>query len=221
MLNREDFTKERVEMLISEARKHGPFEALTHEEREESRRHFLSNAAIPEEGLWVFGYGSLLWNPAFHFIRSEKARLYGFRRHFCLHLTMGRGSPEKPGVMLALDNGGSSNGKALLIEPSKIESETQILWMREMLSGAYLPRLGSLQLASGRKVKALTFVVNKNHSRYRPHLSDEEVLTRIQQGNGYLGSCRDYFDNTVAHLDEINVRDQYLHRLKQKLDEIA
>jgi cation transport protein ChaC len=131
---------------------------------------------------------------------------------------MGRGSPEKPGVMLALDTGGSSNGKALLIEPSKIESETQILWMREMLSGAYLPHWGSLSLANGRKVQGLTFVVNRRHSRYRPDLTDEETLQRIKQGKGYLGSCRDYFDNTVAHLDEINVRDRYLHRLKQKLD---
>lgn len=181
MLKREDFTEERIEMLIAEARKHGPFEALTHEERERSRRDFLSNITTADEGLWVFGYGSLLWNPAFDYVASKKAKLFGYRRHFCLHLTMGRGSPDKPGVMLALNNGGSCNGRALLIEPDKIESETRILWMREMLSGAYLPHWGSLQFENGKRVKGLAFVVNRQHSRYIPNLSIEETVKRINQ----------------------------------------
>ncbi|WP_169567881.1 gamma-glutamylcyclotransferase [Sneathiella limimaris] len=217
MLTREELTRERVDMLIEEARKQGRFDALTHEERDESRHNFLQQSPISEEGLWVFGYGSLLWNPAFHYIESVPARLYGYRRHYCLHLTMGRGSPEKPGIMLALDTGGSCNGRAFLIEPAKIDSETEILWLREMISGAYLPRWVKMKTEDGKSIEGLTFVVNRDHSRYRDHLSDEDLVQRICQGEGHLGSSREYLENTVAHLEEIGVRDQYLHRLLAKV----
>ncbi|OUR77809.1 hypothetical protein A9Q83_09840 [Alphaproteobacteria bacterium 46_93_T64] len=216
MLTREDFTPERIDNLIAEARKHGPYEALTHEERENNRQQFLNSSEIPSEGLWVFGYGSLLWNPAFNFVSSEPAKLYGYRRHFCLHMNIGRGSPEKPGIMLALDTGGSCEGQAFLIDPKEIESETQILWMREMLSGAYLPHWGKIKL-QGKTVSGLTFVVNRKHSRYLPHLTVDETLIRLAQGEGYLGTSREYLENTIEHLDEINVRDGYLHELRDQL----
>ena len=217
MLSREDFTPERIDALIAEARTHGPYEALTHEAREESRQTFLEAASISSEGLWVFGYGSLLWNPAFNFVASEPAKLEGFRRHFCLHLNMGRGSVDKPGIMLALDTGGHCDGCAFLIKPEDIDSETRILWMREMLSGAYLPHWGEITL-QGKMVHGLTFIVNKQHSRYVTDLTEEETLKRLAQGEGYLGTCREYLENTVDHLDEINVKDAYLHNLRDLLN---
>jgi len=219
MLTREDFTPERIDMLIAEARKNGPFEALTHEERAKSREAFLANADISSEGLWVFGYGSLLWNPAFHFSQSEPGRLYGYRRHFCLHMNTGRGSQEKPGIMLALNSGGSCNGRAFLIDPPLIESETRILWMREMFSGAYRPYWGTIRLQNGRAVKGLTFVVNRQHSRYMDNPSLDETVKRICQGEGHLGTSLEYLENTIAHLDEINVKDAYLHNLLKHVRE--
>ncbi len=218
MLKREDLTEERVEMLIKEARKLGPFEALSREEREDNRQSFLE--ARPDnndQGLWVFGYGSLLWNPAFLYTADVPARLYGYRRHFCLHLTMGRGSPEKPSLMLALDTSGSCNGHAFFVEPDLVDSETTILWRREMMSGAYQPKWISLHLEDGRKVTGMTFVVNKSHSRYINHLEEDEVVRRLSQGEGHLGTSREYLENTVAHLEESQVKDVYLHRLCQKL----
>lgn len=218
MLTREDFTPERIDELVAEARKYGPFEALSHEEREHTRQAFLKKADIAlREGLWVFGYGSLLWNPAFHFEKSEQARLYGFRRHFCLHMSIGRGSPEQPGIMLALDKGGSCNGRAFLIRPEEVESETRILWMREMMSGAYLPHWGPMRLQNGSSVNGLTFIVNRTHSRYLADLSEAETLARLASAEGHLGSAREYLENTIDHLDEINVKDKYLHDLHRKL----
>jgi cation transport protein ChaC len=129
---------------------------------------------------------------------------------------MGRGSIDKPGVMLALDTGGSCNGRAFLIEPDAIDSETRILWMREMLSGAYVPHWGRFKLQD-RTVPGLTFVVNKQHSRYVPQMPRAETLECLAQGEGYLGSCREYLENTISHLDEIRVKDAYLHRLQKQL----
>ncbi|MEP3247056.1 MAG: gamma-glutamylcyclotransferase [Sneathiella sp.] len=215
MLKREDFTRERVDALIEEARKYGPYDALTHEEREESRQAFLNS--LPEEGLWVFGYGSLLWNPAFHFDHSEPARLFGYRRRFCLKLSMGRGSAENPGLMLALDRGGSCNGRAFFIPPEKVNSETKILWMREMLSGAYSAVHRNFNLKN-QTVSGLTFVVNRSHQRYVSDMGLEEKIRLIATGAGYLGTCREYLDNTVDHLREIAIEDRYLYQLQEKID---
>ncbi|GLQ05712.1 gamma-glutamylcyclotransferase [Sneathiella chinensis] len=225
MLKREDFTPQRIDQIIAEARKHGPYHALTHEERAENRLQFLGQKEKhpqdrqgKQQGLWVFGYGSLLWNPAFEFEQSRPARLFGYRRRFCLSLTMGRGSPDKPGLMLALDTGGSCNGRAFYIPEELVESETTILWMREMLTGAYKPKWCRLQ-SDGHMFTGMTFVVNRDHPRYVQQMSREETLQRIARGEGYLGSCRQYLENTVAHLDEINVVDSYLHELLRDLEE--
>ncbi|MAL77532.1 MAG: gamma-glutamylcyclotransferase [Sneathiella sp.] len=218
MLVREEFNRERIDELIREAQKHGPFQALTHEEREATRHAFLSQID-PQDGLWVFGYGSLLWNPAFHFTEWQPARLHGFRRRFCMKASIGRGSPDKPGLMLALDHGGSCNGRAFHIAPEKIDSETDILWMREMISGAYHARLVNLRLPGG-TVKGLTFVINRTHSRYIREMDMEETTRLLATGEGHLGTCRDYLTNTIAHLDEMNVKDRYLHELQVKMREL-
>ncbi|WP_340151144.1 gamma-glutamylcyclotransferase [uncultured Sneathiella sp.] len=218
MLIREEINRERIDNLIREAKRHGPFHALTHEERDETRRKFLANANL-DEGLWVFGYGSLLWNPAFHYTGWQPARLYGFRRRFCLEASIGRGSPEKPGLMLALDHGGSCNGRAFHIAPEKIESETDILWMREMISGSYNAQHVRIRLPE-KTVNGLTFVINRKHPRYIADIDMQETARLLASGEGHLGTCREYLNNTITHLDEMNVRDRYLHELQQKLREI-
>ena len=213
MLKREEITEARIEKVIEEARRFGKFDALTQEEREENRKHFLGRLK-PGEDLWLFGYGSLIWNAAFDFSEKKKARLYGYRRRFCLHLTIGRGSAEKPGLMLALDLGGSCNGLAFRIEADKIESETKVLWMREMISGAYMPRWVSLKTEQG-SITGFTFIVNRGHSRYRNNLSLEETAAGLIRGKGQLGTCREYLFNTVQHLENLGIRDGYLSRLQE------
>ncbi|WP_373086220.1 gamma-glutamylcyclotransferase [Sneathiella sp.] len=218
MLVREEFSRERVDELIREARRHGPFHALTHEEREATRREFL--AKLPErQGLWVFGYGSLLWNPAFHFTHWQNAKLFGFRRKFCLQASIGRGSPEKPGLMLALDRGGSCNGRAFFIAPDKVESETEILWMREMISGSYDARLARIRLPN-ETVAGLAFTMNRSHPRYVADMDLETTAKFLASGEGRMGTCRDYLYNTIAHLEEMHMKDRYLHDLQLKIQEL-
>ncbi|MFH2132298.1 MAG: gamma-glutamylcyclotransferase [bacterium] len=217
MLKREDFSRERIDTIVAEIRKHGPFEAMTHEEREANRRQFLSRLPAGED-LWVFGYGSLIWNQAFYYIESRPTRLYGYHRSFCLHLTIGRGTAEKPGLMLALDKGGSCNGIAFRIAADQIESETEILWMREMISGAYIPHYGNLKTDQG-VVKGLTFVINRHHSRYLGDLGLSKTAAMICRGRGPLGTCREYLENTVTQLDEIGVKDRYLTQLQEAVNQ--
>ncbi len=211
MLKREDFTRERIDNIISEARKYEHFEAFTHKERDKNRKQFL-NTLEPGKDLWVFGYGSLIWNPAFHFVEKRRARLFGFHRSFCLHLSIGRGSPEKPGLMLALDRGGSCHGVCFRIAAKDVQSETEILWLREMISGAYKTHWGNIN-TDNKTVKGLTFIVNRDHSRYIGRLSMEKTTSRILQGEGILGTCRNYLFNTVQCLEDLNIHDGYLDHL--------
>ncbi len=217
MLKREDFSRERIDSIISKARKHGNFEIMSHEERDGNRRKLLERLDAGKD-LWVFGYGSLIWNPAFNFAEKRQARLFGYHRSFCLHLTIGRGSREDPGLMLALDRGGSCNGVAFRIAAKDVESETDILWMREMISGAYKPYWSNMVMEK-RVVAGLTFVINPKHSSYTGRLSLEKTVSLLKRGKGRLGTCKEYLTNTVEHLDDLNVRDDYLHRLCRLLED--
>ncbi|HKC51397.1 MAG TPA: gamma-glutamylcyclotransferase, partial [Myxococcota bacterium] len=114
------------------------------------------------QDVWVFGYGSLMWNPAFHHVERLPARLAGWHRSFCLLNTFGRGSPESPGLTLALEPGGSCLGVALRIAASEVRGELTVLWNREMLSGSYLPRWVRLGGSAG-PIAAVTFVANRAH----------------------------------------------------------
>ena len=168
------------------------------------------------QDLWVFGYGSLIWNPAFHYIEKRPALLRGWHRRFCLKMFMGRGSPQTPGVMLALDQGGTCHGVAFRIAAGKVREELGILWQREMYGGAYHARLVPLE-AEGEPIAAVTFVINHDHPRYIREISLEQTAALIATGCGDLGTCREYLENTVKHLGELGLSDEGLVRIAAAL----
>jgi len=172
----------------------------------------------PAKDFWVFGYGSLIWNPAFHYVEKRPALLHGWHRRFCLKMYMGRGTPETPGLMLALDHGGTCNGVAFRIAPEKVREELHILWQREMFGGAYHARWVELE-ADGETLRAVTFVINTGHPRYLDELSLEETAAFIATGCGTLGSCREYLENTVSHLEALGLTDAGLARIVAALPE--
>ena len=166
--------------------------------------------------LWVFGYGSLIWNPAFDHEEARPALLRGWHRRFCLKLLLGRGTPECPGLMLALDRGGACKGVALRIQADKIREELHILWLREMYGGAYDARWVSVQ-AGGEQFRAITFVINRAHPRYLGALSPQCAAAMIASGCGVLGTCREYLENTVTHLAALGLEDAGLARIMAAL----
>lgn len=166
----------------------------------------------PAADLHVFGYGSLIWNPAIEFIDSAPALVRGLHRRFCLKLTMGRGTPERPGLMLALDYGGACKGVVFRIAAAKIREELELLWSREMFGGSYNARWVTATTARG-AVRAITFVINRRHPRYVPELSVAQTAQMIATGAGDLGSCMEYLENTVQHLKELGLRDTGLEKI--------
>lgn len=168
----------------------------------------------PADGkdLWVFAYGSLMWDPGFPFEEARPALLKGYHRALCLYSTRYRGTPEKPGLVLGLDRGGACRGIAYRVAAANVERVWTYLWEREMLTRAYQCRRVRIHLATG-PVMARAFVIDRHHRQYAGKLSLEQTAALVCQGHGQRGPCRAYLENTVKHLDQLGVPDARLHQL--------
>ena len=215
MLARQDFAPERIAAYAQLAKQFGDAQFLSEDDRENSRAEVMAQH-VPGAALWVFGYGSLMWNPAIQVAESLPARVEGFSRSFCMRLMFGRAMPDNPGLMLCLVPGGACAGIAHRIAPEHVESESKILWMREMLSGAYVPIWVDMDLGA-RRARAVTFVMNTAHPRYLPGLSIDEKAARIAKAEGHLGTNRDYLFRTVAALTNAGVNDTYLDNIHARV----
>lgn len=182
----------------------------TEAEREATRVEALQGRT--DRDLWVFAYGSLMWDPAFHFREIRTARLTGYHRRFCLRTRLGRGSFEKPGLMAALDHGGACNGLTFRIDRDMIDAETRILWSREMMMLAYDPVILDVATPQG-TIDALAFVINRSSENYLEELRMEEAAGLIAQARGLFGSNLDYLDNLAEHLTQLNIEDVDFSRL--------
>ncbi len=171
----------------------------------------------PGEDVHVFGYGSLMWNPALEFSRMELARVHGWHRRFCVRMVMARGCPEHPGVMVALDRGGTCHGALYRIAAAKANDELRLLWRREMAAGSYEARWVSVA-APGRRLKAISFVANRASGRYLGAPPVEQVAEMIRTGRGQFGTTRDYFDALLAALDRLRIEDAGMQRLRRALE---
>ncbi len=210
-VKREDILDGRMEALLVEAEKRGIFKRMTPEDREISKQQTLS--LLPSgEDVWLFGYGSLMWNPTIHYVERCAAKLYGYHRQFCLWTHMGRGTPEKPGLMLALQPGGSCNGIAYRVNAEIADHELSVVWNREMVSGAYVPKVVQLK-TNGTSVDAIAFVINQNHERYAGRLPNDVIVEAIAGAEGPIGRCCDYLFSTVENLDELGISDGPMHSL--------
>lgn len=190
---------------------------MTDEERTRQIGEMLARAPDPER-VWVFGFGSLIWNPAFHYAERRTAHVHGFHRQFCLWAKAGRGSPERPGLMLAIERGGSCHGVAYRIAPESVRSELDVLWRREMLTGAYRPVWVAARTPQG-IAHAITFAANRSHERYVRGLDVHETARLLDTGAGPLGTCCDYLFDTVEHLRALGIRDKRLEVLERHVRE--
>lgn len=218
VLRREHFSAEGMRFYAEMAKRDG-MGVLDEDVRNALFRETMAQV-MPGSDVWVFGYGSLMWNPIICVAESRVARVEGFYRHFCLCQTLGRGSPEKPGLMLALDEGGSCTGVAHRVAASDVESEIGLLWQREMLSGAYRPHWIDAH-AGGETLSALTFVVDRTHKRYEGLLPFETIARRIAAAQGVLGTNRDYLYRMAKHLSELGVADDDIARLEREVRALA
>jgi cation transport protein ChaC len=165
---------------------------------------------------WVFGYGSLIWDPGFDFHESRLAQVHGYHRTFCIRSTRYRGTPERPGVVLGLDRGGSCIGMAFRLRPETRHAAVDALYEREMTGGVYVARLLSCVLGDGQRVQALAFVANRDSASYE-RLDDDQIVRRLSGCCGQRGHNRDYALRTWRSLADHGVHCPHLGRVGRRL----
>ena len=172
----------------------------------------------PHDDVWLFGYGSLMWNPAMHYAETRPGLVRGWHRSYCLWAHMGRGTPDSPGLMLALDRGGSSNGLLFRFPAATAHAELLLPWQREMFTGAYLARWVRVDTDAG-PIRAATFVANPAHPRYAGRLPEATIAARLAVARGSLGTCEEYLTHTLAVLHTHHRTDHRLERLARLVAE--
>ena len=172
-------------------------------------------AALCDRGepVWIFAYGSLLWEPEFRDAAAEPALLRGYHRSFCLYSYDYRGTPTQPGLTLGLDRGGSCRGMALRLPIEALDR----VWLREM-SGrqVYEPRSLRVRTTSGVR-RALAFVVLRNCPDYAGRLPLDEAARIIHGAAGRRGACRDYLESTLRHLEQLGLVDRRLRSVAERV----
>lgn len=168
-----------------------------------------------ENGLWVFGYGSLIWNPGFDYSQKQLAALSGFHRAFCMWSVHYRGTAQAPGLVLALDpmDGASCHGVAYHVAAEGAEAAHEYLRARELVSSAYYEALHPVRLADGRDVPALCYIVDRGHSQYAGGLGLEAQAEVIAQAHGSAGPNCEYLHNTAQHLSALGIADSDMEAL--------
>lgn len=168
--------------------------------------------------LWVFGYGSLIWNPGFAFVERRPARLAGFRRAFCLRSVRYRGTPAAPGLVLALaeDAGAECRGLAFRVAPDAADEAHAYLRWREMDTDSYQETEQEVEAEGLGPVRALAYVIDTRHPHYAD-LDPEGQAAIIARASGPAGTNRDYLHNTVAHLRELGLHDPDLEALDARV----
>jgi cation transport protein ChaC len=176
----------------------------------------------PDDGdVWVFAYGSLMWNPISEFDSRRIATLPGWHRSFCIRLIAGRGTPEQPGRMLALEPGGGTHGVALRLCGATVDEELRILWIREMVTGAYRPIWAPVTLDDGTEVSALAFVAEPEDAQYEGDSRASAIAPSMAVANGLFGTNADYVFKLQRALTDCGLTDPYIDELAFELTQIS
>jgi cation transport protein ChaC len=175
-----------------------------------------------DEHLWVFAYGSLIWRPGFEYVERVPGRLFGAHRALCVLSHVHRGTPERPGLVLGLDRGGTCRGIAYRVTAVKREETIAYLRAREQVTAVYRECMRPVVLLGNpeRRVRALCYLVDRSHPQYAGPLDLATQLHYVRQGHGASGANRDYVLATVRALESLGLRDRDLHLLAERLQGI-
>lgn len=162
------------------------------------------------DDFWVFGYGSLMWRPGFEYSQAVRGRLFGFRRALCIHSFVHRGTPERPGLVLGLDRGGSCTGMVFRVPGGDRDTVMTYLRERELVTNVYLERHLSVHLPSGDRVTAVCYIADRQHRQFAGSMSADDAARRVAVSRGQSGHNIDYVASTLTHLRDMNIRDHWL-----------
>jgi len=177
--------------------------------------------ALDMDDFWVFGYGSLMWNPGFPYLEKAGAQVFGYRRSLCVRSHVHRGTPEQPGLVLGLDRGGSCRGIAFRVSAEERLNVLDYLRARELVTHVYKERLLPISLGDRRQVRAVGYVVDRDHVQYAGALDARDAAKIVRGAIGQSGPNPAYVINTVVHLREMGIRDHWLEGVSRLVGEGA
>ena len=175
---------------------------------------------LPRRDLWVFGYGSLMWSPGFRYTEKSVGLLRGYHRALCILSTRYRGTARRPGLVMGLCRGGSCWGIAFRIPAARVRGVLAALWRREMIRKVYEPRLVPVRIRRGFRVRALTFVAEREHPQFVRELDLHGRAQLVAQGVGQRGPCTEYIRRTLEHMYALGVTDPHLARVLETAEAI-
>jgi glutathione-specific gamma-glutamylcyclotransferase len=212
-------TPELVALIARKVEDGGPAPGVVvHSEAdyESSLQALLTAGAWQGQDVWVFAYGSLLWNPAFEVAEQAAAVLHGWHRAFCIRATRFRGTPEQPGLMMSLVPGGSCRGALCRVAGDRVLGNLRKLWRREMtVKPPNSPPRWVVAKVGRTTVRAIAFAANRNGPNYVSGLTDEQIASVLCKAVGHWGSGAEYLMQTVDHLEHHGIRDANLWRLQR------
>jgi cation transport protein ChaC len=167
---------------------------------------------------WVFGYGSLIWNPGFAHLTARPAVLFGAHRSLCIYSHRHRGTPERPGLVFGLVSGGSCRGMAFAVGEAEWPEVRDYLREREQDTGVYREARRRVRFDNGRRVEALAFLVDQHHAQFAGRLPLDEQARMVAGAIGASGHNVDYVRNTARHLAELGIRDRQVMALAALLE---
>ena len=170
---------------------------------------------------WVFGYGSLIWRPGFAHVETRRARLHGYRRSLCVLSHVHRGTPDRPGLVLGLDRGGSCVGLAFRVPDALREEVVAYLRERELVTNVYLERSLTVRLEGGPEVAAIAYVTDRAHAQYAGRMDVEEAVRHVSGAVGQSGRNEEYVASTVEHLKVLGIRDRWLEAVADRIGQGA
>ncbi len=175
---------------------------------------------LPVGDFWVFGYGSLMWNPGFAFKEKQAAKLSGFKRSLCVWSWHHRGSRRSPGLVFGLDKFSTEDvcyGCAYQVSEEHRAETLVYLKARELITDIY--RAATLPvLINGREEQALTFIVDPASAQYAGQLNATECAAVVGSARGKSGPNSEYVLETWRYLQDINIQDKHLQEISCLLD---
>ncbi|MGO9742980.1 MAG: gamma-glutamylcyclotransferase [Roseiarcus sp.] len=176
-----------------------------------------AGATRERDEFWVFGYGSLIWNPGFEFAERRGALLFGWTRRLCVWSHVYRGAPEAPGLVFGLDAGGECFGVAYRVEARRREATLDYLRERELVTNVYLEIEAEAELDAGERVRAVTYAADTAHPQYAGLLPRERALEIVRRSRGKSGPNADYLLDTHAEFARLGIVDAELDWLCERL----
>ena len=172
------------------------------------------------KNVWLFGYGSLIWNPDIPYLDWKPATLSGFVRKFWQGSHDHRGTPENPGRVVTLIpcEKGYCDGIAYLVSLSTVKSVFEKLDHRE--KNGYSKTKVFLNFTDKTNEEAITYIAKSINPAFLGPALDSSIAKQIAVSSGPSGDNSEYLFKLADALRKHNFIDKHVFELESLVGEL-